>query len=136
MIEFSRVGTFCRPSLPRGIRSKQQAATAAARELSRIQSSRHSDRAKWQHRRIKRVAVWSVDAVTTVHEYDSVGGHLVRIFRPKGLVEFRRPRGPRFGADGNFYCVAPDEVIAFNCAHGERLGIVVRFPRLYGQALA
>jgi hypothetical protein len=35
--------------------------------------------------------------VTTVREYDAADGHLVRVFRPKDLAEFRRPRGLRFG---------------------------------------
>jgi hypothetical protein len=35
------------------------------------------------------------NAVTTVREYDAADGHLVRIFRPKGFAEFRRPRGLR-----------------------------------------
>jgi hypothetical protein len=32
------------------------------------------------------------DTVTTVPEYDAADGHVVRVFRPKGLAEFRRPR--------------------------------------------
>ena len=76
------------------------------------------------------------DAVTTVREYDAADGHLVRIFHPKGLTEFRRPRGLRFGPDGNLYCVAQDEVIAFSFGNGEWLGTTVRFRRLHGQALA
>jgi hypothetical protein len=78
----------------------------------------------------------AADAVTTVREYDAADGHLVRVFRPKDLAEFRRPRGLRFGLDGNLYCVAQDEVMAFDFASGECLGAVVQFPRLHGQALA
>jgi DNA-binding beta-propeller fold protein YncE len=76
------------------------------------------------------------DAMTTVREYDAADGHLVRVFRPNGVTEFRRPRGLRFGQDGNLYCVAQDEVIAFDFATGKCLGTIVQFPRLYGQALA
>jgi DNA-binding beta-propeller fold protein YncE len=78
----------------------------------------------------------AADAMTTVREYDAADGHLVRVLRPKGLAEFRRPRGLRFGPDGNLYCVAQDEVIVFDFRDGECLGLMVQFPRLYGQALA
>lgn len=76
------------------------------------------------------------DAVTTVREYDAAAGHLVRVFRPKAPAEFRRPRGLRFDRDGNLYCVAQDEIVAFDFANGAYLGILVRFRRLHGQALA
>lgn len=78
----------------------------------------------------------ALDAVTTVREYDAARGHLVRVFSPQGSVEFHRPRGLRFAADGKLYCVAQSEVVAFDFISGEFLGPSVRFPRLYGQALA
>ena len=75
------------------------------------------------------------DAMTTVREYNSADGHLVRVFSAKGSAKFRRPRGLRFGPDNNLYCVAQDEVVAFDFANGECLGSTVQFPRLYGQAI-
>jgi hypothetical protein len=77
----------------------------------------------------------AAEAVTTVREYDATNGHLVRVFCPNGLAEFRKPRGLRFGPHGHLYCVARDEVVAFDFASGECLGAVVRLPRLNGQAL-
>ena len=78
----------------------------------------------------------AVDAVTSVREYDAMDGHLVRVFSPGGKAEFRKPRGLRFAPDGHFYCVARDEVVAFEFASGECLGVVARLPGLNGQALA
>ena len=75
-------------------------------------------------------------AVTTIREYDAVDGHLVRLFRPEGSAAFRKPRGLRFDRDGKFYCVTQDEVVAFDFANGEYLGVIVLLPRLFGQALA
>jgi DNA-binding beta-propeller fold protein YncE len=75
------------------------------------------------------------DAVTNVREYDAVDGHLVRVFSPTKLAEFRKPRGLRFGPDGHLYCVAQDEVVAFDFAKGACLGAVVQFQRLNGQAV-
>jgi DNA-binding beta-propeller fold protein YncE len=75
------------------------------------------------------------DAVTTVREYDPQTGELVRVFSAEGFAAFRKPRGLRFGPDGHLYCVAQDEVVAFDFSSGRCLGVVVRFPRLYGQAL-
>lgn len=75
------------------------------------------------------------DAVTTVREYDAVNGHLLRIFHPQGLAEFHRPRGLRFGPDGNLYCVAQDAVVAFDFVTCTCLGAIVRKSRLHGQAL-
>jgi hypothetical protein len=75
------------------------------------------------------------DAVATIREYDSVDGHLVRVFSPNGLAELRKPRGLRFSPNGHLCCVARDEVVAFDFASGECLGALVRLPRLNGQAL-
>jgi outer membrane protein assembly factor BamB len=76
------------------------------------------------------------DAITTVREYDAETGRLVRVFSASGLAAFRKPRGLRFGDDGHLYCVAQDEVVAFDFTGGRCLGAVVRFARLFGQALA
>jgi hypothetical protein len=76
------------------------------------------------------------DAVTTVREYDPEAGRLVRVFSASRLAAFRRPRGLRLGADGYLYCVAQDEVVAFDVTSGRCLGAIVRLARLFGQALA
>jgi DNA-binding beta-propeller fold protein YncE len=77
----------------------------------------------------------AVDAVTSVREYDTTDGHLVRVFSPNGKAEFRKPRGLRFTPNGLLYCVARDEVVAFDFASGECLGAIARLRRLNGQAL-
>jgi hypothetical protein len=76
------------------------------------------------------------DAVTSVREYGAVDGHLIRVFSAGRSAGFRRPRGLRFGPDGTLYCVARDEVMAFDFQSGRCLGPFVRFPRLNGQAIA
>ena len=75
------------------------------------------------------------DAVATVREYDAGSGKLVRIFSPDGSVGFRKPRGLRFGPDGNLYCVAHGEIVAFDFGDGRFLGAVARLDRLNGQAI-
>jgi hypothetical protein len=75
------------------------------------------------------------DAVTTVREYDARDGHLVRVFSPNGKAEFRKPRGLRFSSNGLLYCVARDEVVAFDFTNGNCLGSVAQLQRLNGQAL-
>jgi DNA-binding beta-propeller fold protein YncE len=76
------------------------------------------------------------DATTTVREYDSHDGQLLRVLSPNGRAEFRRPRGLRFTPDGHLYCVAQDEVVGFNFESGLCLGAIVKVPRLNGQALS
>ena len=78
----------------------------------------------------------SADAVTSIREYSAADGRLIRVFSARGSAEFRKPRGLRFGTDGTLYCVARDEVIAFDFCSGRCLGAVVRYPRLNGQAVA
>ncbi len=76
------------------------------------------------------------DAATSLREYRAADGDLIRVFSTGAAGEFRQPRGLRFGPDGVLYCVARDEVMAFDFASGRCLGAVVRYPRLNGQALA
>jgi DNA-binding beta-propeller fold protein YncE len=75
------------------------------------------------------------DAVTTVREYDAQDGALVRVLSAAGVAAFRKPRGLRFDHQGRLYCVAQDEVVAFDVATGACLGAAVRHTRLHGQAL-
>jgi hypothetical protein len=77
----------------------------------------------------------AVDAVTSVREYDTTDGRLVRVFSPSGKAEFRKPRGLRMASNGLLYCVARDEVVGFDFSSGECLGAIVRAPRLNGQAV-
>lgn len=74
-------------------------------------------------------------ATCSVREYNHSTGALARVFAPDPAVGFMRPRGLRFGPDGHLYCVGQDHVIAFDFATGTYLGVVLRLPRLNGQAL-
>jgi hypothetical protein len=73
--------------------------------------------------------------VTTIREYDHAHGRLVRVLVPKHGVRFRKPRGLRFGPHAQLYCVAEDEVVAFDFETGDCLGAVTRLPPLNGQAV-
>jgi DNA-binding beta-propeller fold protein YncE len=75
------------------------------------------------------------DAVTTVREYDTTTGQLVRVLAPERSVGFRRPRGLRFGPGGLLYCAGEDHVVAFDFRTGSFAGPVVQLARLNGQAL-
>ncbi len=77
----------------------------------------------------------AADAVTSVREYAATDGHLVRVFSANGKAEFRKPRGLRFAPNGVLYCVARDEVVAFDFASGACLGTITRLPGLNGQAV-
>ena len=77
----------------------------------------------------------ATEAVTTVRQYDASTGRLVRVFRPDDGVQFRRPRGLRFGPGGDLFCVAQDEVVGFDFVTGACLGALVRYPNLNGMAL-
>ncbi len=75
------------------------------------------------------------NAVTSIREYDTRDGRLVRVFSPNGKAEFRKPRGLRFAPNGLLYCVARDEVVSFDFVSGKCLGPIAQLPRLNGQAL-
>ncbi len=77
----------------------------------------------------------ATDATSSVREYDSTSGRLVRTFTADGSVRFRSPRGLRFGPDGKLYCVARDEVVCFDFETGAYAGAVVNVADLFGQAL-
>ncbi|WP_426435490.1 hypothetical protein [Bradyrhizobium genosp. P] len=77
----------------------------------------------------------ATNAVTTVREYDHADGRLVRVFVPNHSVRFQKPRGLRFGPNTRLYCVAQDEVVAFDFETGDCLGAVARLPGLNGQAV-
>jgi DNA-binding beta-propeller fold protein YncE len=78
----------------------------------------------------------AADATSSVREYDSTSGRLVRVFEPDRSVLFRNPRGLRFGPDGGLYCVARDGVVCFDFATGAFMGATVELSDLFGQALA
>jgi hypothetical protein len=73
------------------------------------------------------------DAISSVREYDSTSGRLVRIFSPDGSIPFHNPRGLRFSPDGDLYCVGRDEVVSFDFETGEFSGAVVKCSNLFGQ---
>jgi DNA-binding beta-propeller fold protein YncE len=77
----------------------------------------------------------SANAVTTIREYDYADGRLVRVLVPNDGVRFQKPRGLRFGPHGWLYCVAHDEVVAFDFETGNCLGAVATLPGLNGQAV-
>jgi hypothetical protein len=75
------------------------------------------------------------DAATTIREYDRSDGHLVRVLAPDREIGFKKPRGLRFGPEGELYCVAQDEVVVFDFASGKCNGTFVSLPGLNGQAV-
>jgi DNA-binding beta-propeller fold protein YncE len=77
----------------------------------------------------------SQDAETSVREYDGSTGKLVRVFQPNGSVGFKQPRGLRFAPDGRLFCVARDEVVAFDFDSTKMLGAMIRLSQLHGQGI-
>jgi hypothetical protein len=77
----------------------------------------------------------AANAVTTIREYDHADARLVRVLVPNDGVRFQKPRGLRFGPRGRLYCVAQDEVVAFDFETGNCLGAVATLPGLNGQAV-
>jgi hypothetical protein len=64
----------------------------------------------------------ATEAVATVRQYDASTGRPVRAFRLGESVQFRRPRGLRFGPGGNLFCAAQDEIVGFDFVTGACLG--------------
>jgi hypothetical protein len=50
-------------------------------------------------------------------------------------VKFTRPRGLRFGPEGQLYCVGRDHIVAFDFPSGRFLGLIAELQRLNGQAV-
>jgi hypothetical protein len=67
----------------------------------------------------------ATDAISSVREYDSTSGRLVRSFRPDESIGFHNPRGLRFSPDGNLCCVARDQVVSFDFEIGNYAGTIV-----------
>lgn len=78
-----------------------------------------------------------VDAATSIREYDSVSGRLVRVLQADGnpATAMRNPRGLRFGPDGSLSCVTRDAVVSFDYPTGAYVGRLAQLDRLFGQAL-
>ena len=77
----------------------------------------------------------SPSASATIREYDPSTGRLVRVLTPDPAVKFTRPRGLRFGPEGQLYCVGRDHVVAFDFPTGRFLGVIAELQRLNGQAV-
>jgi DNA-binding beta-propeller fold protein YncE len=77
----------------------------------------------------------SPSASATIREYDPSTGRLVRVLIPDPAVKFTRPRGLRFGPEGQLYCVGRDHIVAFDFPSGRFLGVIAELQRLNGQAV-
>jgi DNA-binding beta-propeller fold protein YncE len=74
-------------------------------------------------------------ASATIREYDPSTGRLVRVLTPDPAVKFTRPRGLRFGPEGQLYCVGRDHIVAFDFPTGRFLGVTAELQKLNGQAV-
>jgi DNA-binding beta-propeller fold protein YncE len=77
----------------------------------------------------------SPSASATIREYNPSTGRLVRVLTPDPAVKFTRPRGLRFGPEGQLYCVGRDHIVAFDFPSGRFLGVIAELQRLNGQAV-
>ena len=74
------------------------------------------------------------DAISSVREYDSICGRLVRIFTRR-VDRLRQPQRPAVRPRRDLYCIARDEVVSFDFETGYFSGAIISCSHLYGQAL-
>lgn len=74
-------------------------------------------------------------ATATIREYEPSTGRLVRVLAPDPALKFTRPRGLRFGPNGQLCCVGQDHVVAFDFPTGAFLGVLAQLRKLNGQAV-
>lgn len=70
---------------------------------------------------------------TTIREFDCADGHLVRVLVPIDGARLQEPRGLRFDPHGRLYCVAQDEIVAFDFETGDCIGPIVTLPAPNGR---
>jgi hypothetical protein len=74
-------------------------------------------------------------AEATIRIYDECTGELLEVLSTTGRSTIHRPRGLRLSPDRLLYWVSQHLVVAFDYSPRSFVGEIVRYPRLYGQAV-